>query len=112
MDNATLVTIISTVIGTGAAVITLNMIFILKFVKEPLDNQIDRLEDNLQSQINNLDNQIDRSEDNLQYTNLDKKVDNKIDRLEDNFQSQINSVDKKVDKLYELLLAHHMNDNK
>ena len=92
MDNATLVTIISTVIGTGAAVITLNMIFILKFVKEPLDNKIDRLEDNLQSQINNLDN--------------------KIDRLEDNLQSQINSVDKKVDKLYELLLAHHMNDNK
>ena len=46
MDNATLVTIISTVIGTGAAVITLNMIFILKFVKEPLDNQIDRLGDN------------------------------------------------------------------
>ncbi len=92
MDNATLVTIISTVIGTGAAVITLNMVFILKFVKEPLDNKIDRLEDNLQSQINS--------------------VDNKIDRLEDNLQSQINSVDKKVDKLYELLLAHHMNDNK
>ncbi len=74
MDNATLITIISTVIGTGAAVITLNMIFILKFVKEPLDN--------------------------------------KIDRLGDNLQSQINSVDKKVDKLYELLLAYHMNDNK
>ncbi len=74
MDNATLITIISTVIGTGAAVITLNMVFILKFVKEPLDSEIDRLEDNL--------------------------------------QSQINGVDKKVDKLYEMLLAYHMNDNK
>ena len=85
MDNATLITIISTVIGTGAAVITLNMVFILKFVKEPLDKKIDRLEDNLQSQI---------------------------DRLEDNLQSQINGVDKKVDKLYEMLLAYHMNGNK
>lgn len=92
MDNATLITIISTVTGTGAAVVTLNMIFILKFIKEPLDNKIDRLGDNLQSQINNLDN--------------------KIDRLEDNLQSQINNLDKKVDKLYELLLAYHMNDNK
>ena len=92
MDNATLVTIISTVIGTGAAVITLNMVFILKFVKEPLDSEIDRSENNLQSPINS--------------------VDNKIDRLEDNLQSHINNVDKKVDKLYELLLAYHMNDNK
>ena len=92
MDNSTLITIISTVIGTGAAVITLNMVFILKFVKEPLDNKIDRLGDNLQSQINNLDN--------------------KIDRLEDNLQSQVNNVDKKVDKLYEMLLAYHMNGNK
>ena len=110
MDNATLVTIISTVIGTGAAVITLNMIFILKFVKEPLDNKIDRLEDNLQSQINNLDNKIDKLEDNLQ--SQINNVDNKIDKLEDNLQSEINNVDKKVDKLYELLLAYHMNDNK
>ena len=85
MDNATLITIISTVIGTGATVITLNMVFILKFIKEPLDKKIDRLEDNLQSQIN---------------------------KLEDNLQSQINNVDRKVDKLYELLLAYHMNGNK
>ena len=49
MDNASLITIISTVIGTGATVIILNMIFILKFIKEPLDKEIDRLEDNLQS---------------------------------------------------------------
>ena len=79
MDNATLITIISTVIGTGAAVITLNMVFILKFVKEPLDNKIDRLGDNLQSQLNNLGN--------------------KIDRLGDNLQSQLNNVGKKIDKL-------------
>ncbi len=92
MDNAALITIISTVIGTGATVITLNMIFILKFIKEPLDKKIDRLGDNLQSQINN--------------------VDQKIDRLEDNLQSQINNVDKKVDKLYEMLLAYHMDSNK
>ena len=92
MDNATLITIISTVIGTGAAVVTLNMVFILKFVKEPLDSEIDRSGDNHQSPVDN--------------------VDNKIDRLEDNLQSQINGVDKKVDKLYEMLLAYHMNDNK
>ena len=79
MDNAALITIISTVIGTGATVITLNMVFILKFVKEPLDKKIDRLEDNLQSQINN--------------------VGNKIDRLGDNLQSQLNNVDKKIDRL-------------
>ncbi len=74
MDNATLITIVSTVIGTGATVITLNMIFILKFIKEPLDKKIDRLGDNLQLQINN--------------------------------------VDKKIDKLYEMLLAYHMEGNK
>ena len=110
MDNAALITIISTVIGTGATVITLNMVFILKFIKEPLDKKIDRLEDNLQSQINNVDERIDRLEDNLQsqINNVDKK----IDRLEDNLQSQINNVDKKVDKLYEVLLAYHMNGNK
>ncbi len=79
MDNAALITIISTVIGTGATVITLNMIFILKFVKEPLDNKIDRLEDNLQSQLNN--------------------IGNKIDRLGDNLQSQLNNVDRKIDRL-------------
>jgi predicted PurR-regulated permease PerM len=79
MDNAALITIISTVIGTGATVITLNMVFILKFIKEPLDKKIDRLEDNLQSQLNN--------------------IGNKIDRLGDNLQSQLNNVDKKIDRL-------------
>ena len=83
MDNAALITIISTVIGTGATIITLNMVFILKFIKEPLDKKIDRLEDNLQSQINNVDKKIDRLEDNLQ---------SQINKLEDNLTSKITTI--------------------
>ncbi len=69
--------IILTVIGVAASVITL-FLLIIKFVKEPLDKRIDG---------------VDKRMDG---------VDKKVDRVETNLSTQIDGVDKKVDKLCQL----------
>ena len=73
--------IILTVIGIAVSVITLFLLMV-KFVKEPLDKRIDRVETNLSTQID--------------------KVYKRIDRVETNLSTQIDGVDKKADKLCQL----------
>ena len=83
--------IILTVIGVAVSIITLFLLMV-KFVKDPLDKRMDRVETNLSAQID--------------------RVDKRIDRVETNFSAQIDGVDKKVDKLYEILLTHYMDKDK
>ena len=83
--------IILTVIGIAVSVITLFLLMV-KFVREPLDKKVDRVEENLSTQVD--------------------RVDKKVDRVEENLSTQIDGVDKKVDKLYEILLTHYMDKDK
>ena len=65
MDAATTVTIISTIIGAAVTILTM-FILMIKFVKEPLEKCMDRLDskidivkNDLQAQINKVDKKVD-----------------------------------------------------
>ena len=65
MDAATTVTIISTIIGAAVTILTM-FILMIKFVKEPLEKRMDRLDskidivkNDLQAQINKVDKKVD-----------------------------------------------------
>ena len=88
--------IILTVIGVAVSVITL-FLLIVKFVKEPLDKRMDRVETNLSTQVDGVDKRIDRVETNLS-TQIDG-VDKRIDRVETNLSTQIDGVDKRIDRV-------------
>lgn len=94
MDAATTVTIISTIIGAAVTILTM-FILMIKFVKEPLEKRMDRLDSKIDIVKNNLQAQIN-------------KLDSKIDIVKNDLQAQINKVDKKVDDLYQMLLAYFM----
>ena len=65
MDATTTVTIISTIIGAAVTILTM-FILMIKFVKEPLEKRMDRLDgkidivkNDLQAQINKVDKKVD-----------------------------------------------------
>ena len=94
MDATTTVTIISTIIGVAVTILTM-FILMIKFVKEPLEKRMDRLDSKIDIVKNDLQAQIN-------------KVETKIDIVKNDLQAQINKVDQKVDDLYQMLLAHFM----
>ena len=65
MDATTTVAIISTIIGAVVTILTM-FILMIKFVKEPLEKRMDRLDskidivkNDLQAQINKVDKKVD-----------------------------------------------------
>lgn len=92
MTDKDLITIIATVIGTGATSLTLFLLILIKFVKEPLDKKVE-----------NVGNEVKETKTDLQ---------SQFNSAKSDLQSQIDRVEKKVDKLYELLLDYFMNQPK
>ena len=89
MDATTTVTIISTILGAVVTILT-TFILMIKFVKEPLEKCMDRLDSKIDTVKNDLQAQI-------------SKLDSKIDIVKNDLQAQIN-----VDDLYQMLLAYFM----
>ncbi len=93
MDAATSVTIISTIIGAVVTILT-TFILIIKFVREPLEKRMDRLDSKIDIVKNDLQAQINTVKNDLQAQI--SKVDEKIDIVKNDLQAQINKVDKKL----------------
>ena len=64
MDAATTVTIVSTIIGAVVTILTM-FILMIKFVREPLEKRMDRLESKIDIFKNDLQAQISKVDEKL-----------------------------------------------